>query len=290
MEQETILYYYPLPAKPDGTDNTTAARKHWFQEAVLHTALLARQEEFCVLGCAVPPFSYRKRAWKAPVLYEAMETALHTAAGMTDTFVHPDILRLLGPERQGRWQPREDTIKMLLKYLLGQQAGEAPALSGMVTVLLGQPRDAARQLETTWELLEPYLPRVNRMLLYYEGQEDGLEALQEYLEAYYYEYGLVPQPIPYRRTRTAESDSFSGESAAVLRCGKERCSGVILDFAEGYRYPKTGSWACAYIDAVSDGEKERLFGRKSPAAAYLSPLKYLDTLVKNSYDRKVKMT
>lgn len=290
MEQETILYYYPLPAKPDGTDNTTAARKHWFQEAVLQTALLARQEEFCVLGCAVPPFSYRKRAWKAPVLYEAMETAMHTAAGMTDTFVHPDILRLLGPERQGRWQPREDTIKMLLKYLLGQQAGEAPALSGMVTVLLGQPRDAARQLETTWELLESYLPRVNRMLLYYEGQEDGLEALQEYLEAYYYEYGLVPQQIPYRRTRTAESDPFSGESAAALRCGKERCGGVILDFAEGYRYPKTGSWACVYIDAVSDGEKERLFGRKSPAAAYLSPLKYLDTLVKNSYDRKVKMT
>lgn len=333
MEQETILYYYPLPAKPDDTDNTTAARKHWFQEAVLHTALLARQEEFCVLGCAVPPFSYRKRAWKAPVLYEAMETALHTAAGMTDTFVHPDILRLLGPERQGRWQPHEDTIKMLLKYLLGQQAGEAPALSGMVTVLLGQPRDAARQLETTWELLEPYLPRVNRMLLYYEGQErqqdggttgkgrgrlagyddageaaeadgleaaevgsmeaaeaDGLEALQEYLEAYYYEYGLVPQPIPYRRTRTAESDPFSGENKAVLRCGKERCGGVILDFAEGYRYPKTGSWACVYIDVVSDGEKERLFGRKCPAAAYLSPLKYLDTLVKNSYDRKVKMT
>lgn len=294
MEQETILYYHPLPLQQGSADNKTAAKKRWFQEAVLHTKPLTEQEEFCVLGCAVPPFYYRKKAWKAQVLFEAMEAPLHRTAGMTDTCVHPDVLQLLGPEMWERWQPRVRTVKMLAKFLLEQQAKKAHVQTDMVTVLLGQPRETGQQLETVWELLEPYLPRVNRMLIYYEEQEwqrnveeagpadsegDGTEELQAYLEDYYYEYGLMPQLVRYKR-----SDS------AALRCGKEMCGGVILDFGDGFRYPKIASADCVYIDITSDGGKERLLGRKSPAIAYISPLKYLDTLVKNSYDRKVKMT
>ena len=189
----------------------------------------------------------------------------------------------------------------------------------MVTVLLGQPHETAQQLEMTWELLEPYLPRVNRMLLYYEEQEtlwdkrdgypadretqiletagtDAREELQELLEVYYYEYGLVPQLVPYSRSRTAAGVEEAVQEAAKetgpvgLRCGKERCGGVILDYCEGFRYPKITPADCVYMDIVSDGGKQRLLGRKSPAVAYVSPLKYLDTMVKNSYDRKVKMT
>ena len=328
MEQETILYYYPLPGGPAGRNSTEAAKKRWFQEAVLRVETLAEDAGFSVLGCPVPPFYYRKKGWKEPVLFEAMEAALHTAAGMTDTYVHPDILRLLAPENRGRWQPRSSTVKMLTKHLLGQQAQKALARTDMVTVLLGQPHETAQQLEMTWELLEPYLPRVNRMLLYYEEQEpswdkrdgdpadreaqlletagtDAREELQEFLEVYYYEYGLVPQLVPYSRSRTTEGVEEEVEKAAKeetanetakeagpgqLRCGKERCGGVILDYCEGFRYPKIAAGECVYMDIVSDGGKQRLLGRKSPAVAYVSPLKYLDTMVKNSYDRKVKMT
>ncbi len=318
MEQETILYYYPLPGGPAGRNSTEAAKKHWFQEAVLRVETLAEEAGFSVLGCPVPPFYYRKKEWKEPVLFEAMEAALHTAAGMPDTYVHPDILRLLAPENRGRWQPRSSTVKMLTKHLLGQQAQKALARTDMVTVLLGQLHETA-QLEMTWELLEPYLPRVNRMLLYYEEQEtlwdkrdgypadretqiletagtDAREELQELLEVYYYEYGLVPQLVPYSRSRTTEGVEEEVEKAAKetgpvgLRCGKERCGGVILDYCEGFRYPKIAAGECVYMDIVSDGGKQRLLGRKSPAVAYVSPLKYLDTMVKNSYDRKVKMT
>lgn len=319
MEQETILYYYQLPGGPAGRNSTEAAKKHWFQEAVLRVETLAEEAGFSVLGCPVPPFYYRKKEWKEPVLFEAMEAALHTAAGMPDTYVHPDILRLLAPENRGRWQPRSSTVKMLTKHLLGQQAQKALARTDMVTVLLGQLHETAQQLEMTWELLEPYLPRVNRMLLYYEEQEtlwdkrdgypadretqiletagtDAREELQELLEVYYYEYGLVPQLVPYSRSRTTEGVEEEVEKAAKetgpvgLRCGKERCGGVILDYCEGFRYPKIAAGECVYMDIVSDGGKQRLLGRKSPAVAYVSPLKYLDTMVKNSYDRKVKMT
>ncbi len=311
MEQETILYYYPLPGGPAGRNSTEAAKKRWFQEAVLRVETLAEEAGFSVLGCPVPPFYYRKKGWKEPVLFEAMVAALHTAAGMTDTYVHPDILRLLAPENRGRWQPRSSTVKMLTKHLLGQQAQKALARTDMVTVLLGQPHETAQQLEMTWELLEPYLPRVNRMLLYYEEQEpswdkrdgdpadreaqlletagtDAREELLEFLEVYYYEYGLVPQLVPYSRSRTAEGVEEEVEKAAKeetanetakeaglgqLRCGKERCGGVILDYCEGFRYPKIAAGECVYMDIVSDGGKQRL-----------------DTMVKNSYDRKVKMT
>lgn len=328
MEQETILYYYPLPGGPAGRNSTEAAKKRWFQEAVLRVETLAEEAGFSVLGCPVPPFYYRKKGWKESVLFEAMEAALHTAAGMTDTYVHPDILRLLAPENRGRWQPRGSTVKMLTKHLLGQQAQKALVRTDMVTVLLGQPHETAQQLEMTWELLEPYLPRVNRMLLYYEEQEtswdkrdgdpadreaqlletagtDAREELQEFLEVYYYEYGLVPQLVPYSRSRTTEGVEEEVEKAAKeetanetakeagpgqLRCGKERCGGVILDYCEGFRYPKIAAGECVYMDIVSDSGKQRLLGRKSPAVAYVSPLKYLDTMVKNSYDRKVKMT
>ena len=317
MEQETILYYYLMPRETAGRNNTKAAKKHWFQEAVLESKLLAEQEEFRVLGCAVPPFYYRKKEWKAPVLSEVMETALHTAAGMTDTCVHPDLLRIFAPEDRGRWRPRESTVRMLTKHLLGQYAEKVLVGTGMVTILLGQPGEVRQQMETTWELLEPYLSRVNRMLLYYEQQEtpqneeetgpaesvDRQEELQEYLEEYYYEYGLVPQPVPYSRSRTAqaqgqaEKDPAVGErefyaksGAGPLRCGRERCGGVILDYCTDFRYPRIAAADCIYIDIASDGEKERLLGRKSLALAYVSPLKYLDTMVKNSYDRKVKMT
>lgn len=334
MEQETILYYYPMPGQEDGSGRT-AARRHWFQEARLQTRLLDERDGFGVLGCAVPPFYYRRKPWKPQALSEAMEAALYGAAGMPDTYVHPDIRRLLAREEHARWMPRQDTVRMLLRSLLKQYAGRALAGSGMVTVLLGRPEETDMQLETTWELLQPYLPRVNRMLLYYEKREMagsdydfgcsgeapreetvGAEepaGLREYLEACYYEYGLVPQLAPYNSARPMHAaermtglmqpaeqtdrermwmqgpqSEISGGSG--LHCGRERCGGVILDYCADFRYPKLIPADCVYIDVMSDGEKERIFRRKSLAIPYGSPLKYLDTVVKNSYDRKVKMT
>lgn len=351
-----------------------AAKKHWFQEAVLKTEMVAEQEKFRVLGCAVPPFYYRHKPWKCQVLSETMETVLGDADGMTDTYVHPQIREFLTEEYCAKWMPRESTTLMLVKYLLEQYAGNALDRCGSVALLLGAPADTDRQMKITWELLQPYLPKVNRMLIYYEKREewqdiwnegrDGKEEksgenfrgrfgerlkekfegsserslegnlkrelqenlgeeLQEYLEAYYYEYGLVPQLEPYRAPRIAGrgrereeniltarttqdreygeermtseqggSDSMddSTEERAKLRCGKEKCRGVILDFCDQFRYPRILTEDSVYIDIVSSEEKERRVRQKSLTVPYVSPLKYLDTMVKNSYDRKVKMT
>ena len=296
MEQETIIYYYPMPEQMAREENRYAARKHWFQDASLKTAPIAGQAEFQILGCAVPPFYYRRKPWKAQVLSETMETVLGDASGMADTCVHPEIKALLTEEYCPKWMPREDTDRMLVRHLLTEYAGKTLACCDQVTVLLGRPTDTDRQMEMTWELLQPFLPRVNRMLIYYEKQavlpQEEQDELREYLEDYYYEYGLVPQLEPYVELRTAGTgaDPAAQSEAAEttrLKCGKAKCGGVILDYCEQFRYPRILPGSGIYIDTVSVMEKERQLVRKGMSVPYLSPLKYLDTMVKNSYDRLV---
>ena len=330
MEQETILYYYPMSEQRAETENRYAAKKHWFQEASLKTVSIVRQAEFHILGCAIPPFYYRRRPWKPQTLSAAMETVLGDAAGMADTWVHPETADLLTDEYRMKWMPREGTIQALVRHLLGEHAEETLERCGTVTVLLGQSADMDRQMEMTWELLQPFLPKVNRLLIYYERrepeQEDGKpeetdyedfssqdsrtyslfrrryrgqenyrespepeeqEELNKYLEEYYYEYGLVAQLEPYIKTDTADGEAYASlqSKASGLRCGKMKCGGIILDYCGQFRYPKILPENCIYIDTLSVREKERLIGRKSLSVPYLSPLKYLDTMVKNSYDR-----
>lgn len=296
MEQETIIYYYLMPEQMAGAKSKCAARRHWFQEAALETADITGRTRFHVLGCAIPPFYYRRRPWKAQKLSETMETVLGDAAGMVDTCIHPAVGGLLTEEYSRRWTPRESTVRLLVKQLLEEYAGKPVERCDTVTVLLGNPADTDRQMQATWELLQPFLPRINRMLIYYERQEKEQEeasGLQAYLEDYYYEYGLVPQPEPYVKSRTtgeeaARARQTGGAEPTWLKCGRAKCGGMILDYCGQFRYPKILPGSGIYIDAASAPEKEQMLRRKGLPLPYLSPLKYLDTMVKNSYDGLVK--
>lgn len=128
------------------------------------------------------------------------------------------------------------------------------------------------EIQSVW-----YMPYNFCLLFYYEEVEetDIWEETGDYLEEYGYEYGLVPAMRPY----------LAGEEG--IRCGKERCGGVILDFAAAPRYPRTAREEVVYVDLTSDREKERNCIRKNGEIHYVSPLKYLDTIVKTSYDRKI---
>ena len=139
MEKETIIYYYPMTEETAREENRYAAKKHWFQDASLRTVPIAGQAQFNVLGCAVP-----------------METVLGDAPGMTDTCLHPETGALLTEEYRLKWMPRESTVRLLVRQLLEEHAGKALARWGRVTVLLGQPEDRDRQMEMTWELLQPF--------------------------------------------------------------------------------------------------------------------------------------
>lgn len=275
METETIVYFHPVAEQ---MYKNTAAKRHWWQDAVLRERSLTAAVTggfFVPVDCPVPPFYYKKKPWPQEVLSEAMEGVLHRMPGMADSFLHPDIMTYMSGKYADRWEMRGETAERLASCLLAAYAAECLHQKGSVTVLLGSPNDTDRQMETTLRLLSPYLPRINSLLFYYEEVEgtDIWEETSVYLEEYGYEYGLAPAMRAY----------MTGEEG--LRCGKDRCGGVILDFAPSARYPRTEpEKRVVYVDLASDREKERSCIRKNGQVLYVSPFKYLDTVVKSSYD------
>lgn len=287
-----IVYYYP--AEGSGTGHGSAAKKYWFQEAVL------RAKEICgkqVLGCPVPPFYYRRRPWKPEILSEAMDGVLCRVEGMADTYVHPQVEAMLTEKYNGRFLPRRATMQMLTGQIIEEYADDMVRQCGEVTVLLGVPGDTDWQMEMTRELLFPYLPRINKLIIYYEeiAETDIWMELGNHLDEYYYEYGLVPQLEPYIMNHTRpepvfesdrqEAGMVQAEGECGLRCGKTKCGGMVLDYCAQFRHPRIlpGS-KVVYIDAASVAGKEYMIRWKVPQVPYVSPLKYLDTMVKTSYD------
>lgn len=275
MEAEAIVYFHP---ESEQMNKNNAAKKHWWQDAVLRERNLTAEETggfFVPVDCPIPPFYYKRKPWPPEILSEVMERVLHRAEGMADAFLHPNIMTCVSKKYAGRWEMRRETVERLGAGLLAVYAAGCLYEKGRVTVLLGSPEDTDRQMEVTLELLTPYLPRINSLLFYYE-EVDGVDIWEEtgyYLEEYGYEYGLVPGMRPY----LAEEEG--------LRCGKERCGGVILDLSATPRCPRMAREETVYVDLTSDREKERNCIRKNGEILYVSPLKYLDTIVKTGYDR-----
>lgn len=279
MEQETIIYFYPVSEEKGIPGNLNAVRGFWSRRVSLDVRILGGvRDEFNVAGCAVPPFYRQNRPWKPQLLSETMEKVVHSADGLADVIVNPQIASMLADGYGERWTPRNSTMRRLMGRLLEQYAPDTLMRCGEAAVLLGEPGDIQWQMDMAGELLQPYLHRVNKLLVFYEetAETDIWVELGDHLDDYYYDFGLVPQLEAY-------ADTENGK-----RCRKHRCQGAVIDFGTQYRYPGIlPDGRTVYIDAVSSGDKERLLNRKTPRVQYASPLKYLDTMVKNSYDRLV---
>ena len=150
-----IIYFYP---EEEASGHVCAAKKHRFGEASLGLRDLgACGEETRVRGCAVPAFYYRKKAWPPEKLSEAMERAFVVADGADDTFLHPQIAAMLTADYTGRWRPDDETVERLAEFLTARYTTGKILRCGEAAVLLGAAKEAERQLEMTWRLLQPYL-------------------------------------------------------------------------------------------------------------------------------------
>ncbi len=258
-----------------------AARRHWWQDAGLNgRSLPAKEREpfFLLVDCPVPRYYYKKRPWPSEVLSACMAEVVYGSAGMADAWLHPDIMTLVSEDSRGRWEASPETIRQLLACLISVFSADCLRESGEAAVLLGKSSDTLWQMELTGQVLAPYLPRINRLTFYYEeaAGTDLWEEAAGYLEAYSYEYGLTPCLLPYRK------------GAGGLKNGGGICRGLILDYGapEDDRRLK-GVERVVYVDLQGSSAKERKCLAAGGGILYVSPLKYLDTAVKNEYDKKI---
>ena len=103
------------------------------------------------------------------------------------------------------------------------------------------------------------------------------ETIDEFQELLYYEYGLVAQTWNGDGVKPHPPDIRNGQ-----------CPILFLDYGYQGNLPygmmRSGG---IYIDVLSSYEKERRIIKKCSNISYMSPLKYLDTIVKSGYDKLV---
>ncbi len=282
----SLFYFHPAP---EGMYQKNAARRHWWQDAVLTGRELPAKERepfFLLVDCPVPRYAYHKKSWRAEVLSACMAERMYGAVGMADAWLHPDIMTLMSEEYRDRWEASPETVRQLLACLIAVFAAKDLQASGEAVILLGKSSDTLWQMEMTGQVLAPYLPRINRLTFYYE-EAAGLDLWEEaagYLEDYNYEYGLTPCLLPYRGRgeRTVDKRRFGDGSVRDGGSG-----GMILDYGASVdgRWIQGGEHA-VYVDLQGCLAKERKCMAADGRISYVSPLKYLDTVVKNEYDRK----
>lgn len=276
MESGSIVYFHP----PYGQTHTiAAAKRHWWQKADLQGREVVFHYEtppFLLTACEIPPFYYRDKRWPPQLLSEAMDMVLQNACGMAKPYLHPQIVRYVSEMYAARWEADRETLERLMESMLASYGASCLYEAGAVTVLLGGDEDRMWQMEMTGRLLAPYLPRINSLLFYYEEREeiDVWEETAELLEDYAYEYGLAAEMLPYQKGKSG------------WRCGKKRCRGLLLDYREADKGPMAEPEERAvYLRLFPDPAKESACVLKYGQVLYASPLKYLDTVVKNSYHR-----
>ena len=284
MREETILYYVMPKKKAD----TALYEKQSIKKSDIWRKLFPKRQSFpafemqdggrSIIAVVLPEEAEK---WKPEKLIARMRDSLKCHPQTDRILMQPAVEKLLGASDTFLECREELTEELLVRFML-----ENP---GNVVLLLGDVDFPERQLDFFGKLLTPYLPRINRMtVLYADGKEadgdaqvDGadrtyqieriLYATEVFGGELYYEYGLVVQ---------AESIWNYAK-----RRRKEDGRVLYLDGGSEGRMPayslKKGD---LYLDMVSSTILKTRIERLNIDICYLSPRKYLDTIVKSGYD------
>ena len=167
-----------------------------------------------------------------------------------------------------------------------------------VVLMLGDTFFPEEQMQRFSDMMQPYFSYINQLTILYEvdddtepeantemdAESDGWqeqsrweEILEDYAEEFYYEYGLVSEV---RRGRDFRPERQNG--------GNMQNPMIFLDYGYAGPLPLRAMRAGGiYLDVISSGRKETLIRQKCAEISYLSPRKYLDTVVKSGYDKLV---
>ena len=285
MREETILYYV-MPKKQAETAfyEKPAVKKSniWRRLFTKRQSLPAyelKDGKRTIIAVVLPEEAEK---WKSGKLIARMRDSLKCYPQTDRILMQPAVEKLLGASDTFMELRDELTEELLAEFML-----EKP---GNIVLLLGDTDFPERQLDFFGRLLIPYLPRINRMTVLYAGgkeaDSDGqtdedisqtyqtqriTEATEAFGEELYYEYGLVVQTESiwnYAKHRRKEDGRV-----------------LYLDGGSEGRMPayslKKGD---LYLDMVSSAILKTRIERLNIDICYLSPRKYLDTIVKSGYD------
>lgn len=284
MGSETILYYV---TEESITGTINDSKRHFWQKITL-SSFVMEKEEMTVIAVIIPSL---KKEWKPEKLLKLMrETAEKYREQFADAEIvlHPKVGQMLGrQEEQDTFSPVYWFLsERLLADVFGRQQEKrdkrgnrnkfGASQPASVVLLLGNLFFPEEQMQKFMEWMQPYFPRINRLFILYDAETERYEdAIQHDTEELYYEYGLVSQIQCGKGSVLKRFMVESGQSPVLF---------VDCGYPEGIPYSavKKGDF---YLDIVSDEKKESLFRRKFMEISYISPRKYLDTLVKSGYDK-----
>ncbi len=274
MGNETIFYYV---TEEFVTGIKRDVNIHFWKKIKLSSCVLEK-DEITVIVIMIPML---KKGWKKEKLLRLMQEA---AAEYPIYSEYAQILIQPQIEQMGIQSGNElsamPIFLVLTEKILFQTLNKRPVRSypESLVLLLGNILFPEEQMRYFMDMMKPYFPRINHLTILYENDDDRWEdAISEYTEEIYYEYGLVTQV---RRGSDAPVKKHS------VRIGQSTV--LFLDY--GYpdlshlRALKAGD---IYLDVFQTEEKEAIFRRKYMEISYLSPRKYLDTVVKSGYDKLV---
>ncbi|MBO5209652.1 MAG: hypothetical protein J6B68_09965 [Lachnospiraceae bacterium] len=242
---------------------------------------MVEQDNLTIYAIMIP---MQQKKWKPKKLLRLMRDAQERIVQSEEKQIvlHPDIAEFLNLEKE----EIPDIFFFLSTKILGLQ--KTPFDS--VVLLLGKDMFPELQMRYFAEMMQPFFSRMNHLTILYEADEEEQdrwqEAIEDYTDAFYYEYGLMAQIFG-----TKERDSQSG----YKRYGRENTQRngertFFIDYgyagAIPFRMMRDGD---TYLDVAASGKKEMLLKRKCAEVSYLSPLKYLDTTVKSGYDKLVHL-
>ena len=311
MGNETILYYV---FEETVTGCKKIVKPHFWRKIKPLTFVL-EEDDLSVITIMIPTI---EKVWKRDKLLGVMQKGIEEYReyqgyiGSADTVIHPKLQQILLQKESFTpifWKLAEKLFTD--KFAPQKRIPDKPYVQNGLTLnrrqtpeavvlLLGNTFFPEEQLERFTELMQPCFPYINQLTVVYgsDDEEDNelsteledepdyainesgnrLEAeIDDLLEMLYYEYGLVG--------RIWQVDGFKPQPPEI-RNGQ--CPILFLDYGYAGKLPysmmRNGG---TYIDVLSSGEKERCINKKCSKISYMSPLKYLDTMVKSGYDKLV---
>lgn len=306
MGNETIFYYVTEETITDGTQYT---KKRFWQKIRLKS-FVVEKEEMTIVTILIPIL---QKEWKKEKLLRLMQKSAETHPYYSRgarILMQPAVQLLLAG--QSAQSAQTDTFlsigfpmteKILWEQFPLQSSATWPQ---SVVLLMGTLFFPEEQIQHFAKMIQPYLPRINALTIFYEKEEamkigeemeNGVgadedagtdmepagdvgagyleEGIHEYTEELYYEYGLVSQVICGADASGGQHSRLRGQSPVLF-----------LDYGYSGTMPsrmlKEGG---IYLDVASSEQKEALFRRKYRGIFYHSPRKYLDTVVKSGYDK-----